>query len=296
MVSNPEPAGCDFSGDQPGCLGQFFPSRTKTCAAGGRGVPVRTEEDYHTLYQAAQRDNFPLLRTYTGTDDFIQQAEMYRETIQIAWGAISLFGSIKCGWGAATGICKARLANTQMVLRPHILHVVGYTEAHHATTAADRIESYKLPRRVVENAMGGPDMTQDERIQTRVEESALTLGAIRDLASRWVADPWVDTATLTRAVQTGISDTPQLKKKSFSRGKSKLILTHRAPVPPLIHLPRIHQRAQSDCLPDGFFLTYISNRRFYDHNRNPLHRDWSRQRRKSHGRSSGYHGIRSHAL
>ena len=57
-----------------------------------------------------------------------------------------------------------------MALRPHILHVVGYTEADHAATAEDVIESCKLARRSVENALGGPDMTQDDRIQTRVDE------------------------------------------------------------------------------------------------------------------------------
>ena len=33
----------------------------------------------------------PLLRTYSGTDDFIRLAEMYVETIHIAWCAIPLF-------------------------------------------------------------------------------------------------------------------------------------------------------------------------------------------------------------
>ena len=35
--------------------------------------------------------NYPLMRTYSGTDDFIRLAEMYIETIHNAWCAIPLF-------------------------------------------------------------------------------------------------------------------------------------------------------------------------------------------------------------
>jgi hypothetical protein len=42
------------------------------------------------LYAASRCGNFPLLRTYSGTDDFLRLAEMYVETIKIAWCAIPL--------------------------------------------------------------------------------------------------------------------------------------------------------------------------------------------------------------
>jgi hypothetical protein len=302
-------------------------------------VPVRTADDYHALYQATRRGNYPLIRTYSGTDDFVRLAEMYVETIKIAWPAIPLFwfnkmdgrgpwdleGSINehqklmawygergtpvevnephhwgmrdapdvifvvsaylsaynaCHFGVKdyiaqlmfnsppgltdamdlakmlavlklieplagpdfriwrqtrTGLlsypvdvdaARAHLAASvylQMALRPHILHVVGYTEAHHAATAADVIESCKLARRSIENAFGGPDMTQDERIQSRVAEltrdAAVTLEAIQNLASRDVSDPLVDAATLMRAVQFGLLDAPQLRNNTFAPGQ-----------------------------------------------------------------------------
>ncbi len=56
---------------------------------------------------------------------------------------------------------RAHLATSvyvQMALRPHIVHVVGHTEAHHAATADDVIEACKLARRAIENALAGqPD-------------------------------------------------------------------------------------------------------------------------------------------
>ena len=69
----------------------FHPERQDPRQKGAGGVPVRTADDYAQLYAASRTGNYPLLRTYSGTDDFIQLAEMYKETINIAWCAIPLF-------------------------------------------------------------------------------------------------------------------------------------------------------------------------------------------------------------
>ena len=58
---------------------------------GAGGVPVRSADDYRSLYAASRRGNYPLMRTYSGTDDFVRLAEMYVETINIAWAAVPLF-------------------------------------------------------------------------------------------------------------------------------------------------------------------------------------------------------------
>jgi hypothetical protein len=80
-----------------------------------------------------------------------------------------------------------------------------------------------MAQRSIENALGGPDMTQDDRVQTRLDEltqeAADTLEAIRALAPDGIADPLVNAAILTRAVQTGILDAPQLKNNIFGRGQ-----------------------------------------------------------------------------
>ena len=69
----------------------FHPERQEKRRTGAGGVPVRSPEDYRRLYQASRQGNFPLLRTYSGTDDFIRLAEMYVETINIAWAAVPLY-------------------------------------------------------------------------------------------------------------------------------------------------------------------------------------------------------------
>lgn len=317
----------------------FHPERQEPRRKGAGGVPVRSAEDYRALYAASRRGNFPLMRTYSGTDDFIRLAEMYVDTINIAWAAIPLFwfnqmdgrgpwdleNSIRehqqvmawygerdipvelnepHQWGmrdapdvifvvsaylsaynarafgikdyiaqmmfnsppglsdamdlakmlaildlvepltrpdlriwrqTRTGLlsypldldaARAHLAASiylQMALKPHIIHVVGHTEAHHAATADDVIEACKMARRVIENSLTGqPDMTADPKTQERREELAaetrITLDAIRSLAAPGVEDPLLDAATLARAVTSGILDAPHLKNNPFGRG------------------------------------------------------------------------------
>lgn len=316
----------------------FHPERQDPRRKGAGGVPVRSAADYRVLFEASRRGNYPLLRTYSGTDDFIRLAEMYIETIQNAWCAIPLFwfnqmdgrgpwdleGSIRehqqvMAWYGARGTpvelnephhwgmrdapdvvfvvsaylsaynarafgvrdyiaqlmfnsppghsdamdlakmlavlelveplqgqdfhvwrqtrtgllsypldpsaARAHLATSvylQMALRPHIVHVVGHTEAHHAATAEDVIEACGLARRAVENALrGAPDMTASPDVQARKEqlkvEAQITLRAIAGLAEPG-CDGLADPAALARAVRLGILDAPHLRGNAFARG------------------------------------------------------------------------------
>jgi methylmalonyl-CoA mutase cobalamin-binding subunit len=77
--------------DQDAQANFFHPERQDPRRTGAGGVPVRTPEDFRALYAASRRGNYPLLRTYSGTDDFIRLAEMYVETINNAWCAIPIF-------------------------------------------------------------------------------------------------------------------------------------------------------------------------------------------------------------
>ena len=326
--------------DQDAQANFFHPERQNPRTTGAGGVPVRSAEDYRQLYQASRTGNYPLMRTYSGTDDFIRLAEMYVETINIAWCAIPLFwfnlmdgrGPLTLEesirehqnvmtwygqrgipvelnephhWGmrdapdvvfvtsaylsaynakafgvkdyivqlmfnsppnlsdamdlakmlailemiasleddsfhvwrqTRTGLlsyplednaARAHLATSiylQMALRPHIIHIVGHTEADHAATAADIIEASLAARRSIENALAGqPEMTFDPKIQARkkylIEQTQITLQAIKAISLNGTADPLTDAETLTKAVGLGILDAPQLKNNPFARGK-----------------------------------------------------------------------------
>lgn len=109
-----------------------------------------------------------------------------------------------------------------MAIKPHIYHVVGYCEAHHAATAEDVIESCKIVRGVIRNIMlGAVDITQDPKVQERknqlIEEAQITLAAIKSLGCD-VDDPLADPATLARAAKLGILDAPHLKGNEGAPG------------------------------------------------------------------------------
>lgn len=318
----------------------FNPVKQDPRRRGAGGVPVRTAEDYRQLFQASRAGNFPLMRTYSGTDDFIRLAEMYKDTINIAWCAIPLFwfnkmdgrgpwdveGSIRQHqkvmqwygeknipvelnephhWGmrdasdtvfvvsaflaaynarafgvkdyiaqymfnsppgtsdamdlakmlaiqslieplrntdfriwtqTRTGLlsypldataARAHLAASvyvQMAIKPHIVHVVGFSEADHAATAEDVIESCTLARRAIENAIkGAPDMTADPKVKGRknwlIGEAQIILQAIREISDNNQIDPLIDPSILTKAVSLGILDAPQLKNNPYAKGE-----------------------------------------------------------------------------
>jgi len=318
----------------------FHPERQDPRRTGAGGVPVRTPEDYRELYQASRAGNYPLLRTYSGTDDFIRLAEMYVETMHNAWAAIPLFwfnrmdgrgpwdlkGSIRehqavMAWYGQRGIpvelnephhwgmrdapdvvfvvsaylsaynarafgvrdyiaqlmfnsppgtsdamdlakmaailemiaelerddfriwrqsrtgllsypletaaARAHLSASiylQMALNPHIIHIVGHTEAHHAATAEDIIEASRMARRSIENALAGqPGMLHDpaiiQRIQELKAEAQVTLAAIRKLGEPTHSDPLVDPDILNEAVLQGIMDAPHLQNNPYGRGQ-----------------------------------------------------------------------------
>ncbi|MHB1355398.1 MAG: cobalamin-dependent protein [Anaerolineae bacterium] len=111
----------------------------------------------------------------------------------------------------------------QMALKPHLVHVVAHTEAHHAAEAADVVEACKLARQAISNALHGqPDMTADPLVQARreelVQQAQVTLAAIGRLAGPSVSDPLCDPAALSLAVLTGILDAPHLRNNPFALG------------------------------------------------------------------------------
>ncbi len=69
----------------------FHPEECIQSLSGAGGVPLKSEADFFKLHEARLRGNFPLLRIYAGTRDFIKLAELYQRTIKNAWAAIPIF-------------------------------------------------------------------------------------------------------------------------------------------------------------------------------------------------------------
>lgn len=118
--------------DQDAQANFFHPERQDPRRFGAGGVPVRSEDDYRALYEASRTGNFPLLRTYSGTDDFIHLAEMYMRTIRIAWCAIPLFWFNQMD-GRGPWDLKGSIRQHQEVMRFYGRHgiPVELNEPHH---------------------------------------------------------------------------------------------------------------------------------------------------------------------
>jgi hypothetical protein len=123
-------------------------------------------------------------------------------------------------------VARGHLAATvclQMQLKPHIVHIVGHTEAHHATTAAELIEACRITDGAISQCLlGTPDMTADPRVQERkaelVDQAALLLEAIAQLAPD-DDSPFTNADALATAAEIGLLDAPHLRGNAAACGK-----------------------------------------------------------------------------
>ncbi|HEY4543094.1 MAG TPA: methionine synthase, partial [Tissierellaceae bacterium] len=308
---------------------------------GAGGVPLRNKDDFRLLFDAAQRGNYPLLRSYSGTRNMIPFAEVLQDSINNAWCAVPLFwysvldgrskrpldqairenqevmkwhgernipvevndphhfslrdahdavavadaylvaynakqmgvknyisqfmfnvpanispekdlgkmlakielmssledDNFKIYRQARAGLAsfpsdlyqaKGQLAAScylAMAIKPHIYHVVGYCEAHHAATSEDVIESARIVRGVIKNDfLGSIDMTKDKVVNDRkeelVKEAKLIIQAIKDIYTG-DKDPLTDPENLAKAVKIGILDAPHLIGNEAACGELK---------------------------------------------------------------------------
>jgi methylmalonyl-CoA mutase cobalamin-binding subunit len=125
------------------------------------------------------------------------------------------------------GVAKGQLASSiqvAMLIKPHIVHVVGYCEGDHAATPKDIIESCKIAQGAIKNSLLGlPDISENRQINERknelLREAKLLLDAITQIADKNVEDPWSNPETLANAIKIGILDASHLKGNKFAKGE-----------------------------------------------------------------------------
>jgi len=125
-----------------------------------------------------------------------------------------------------SAVAKGQLAATtalQMNVRPHIIHVVGYSEALHAATPDVIIESCKIVRGVVRSTLSGnAEALSDPRVKERrselLSEARYLLDFIREEYSGVSGDPLSDAAVLSDCIKRGILDAPHIVKSGEFRG------------------------------------------------------------------------------
>ncbi len=118
----------------------------------------------------------------------------------------------------------AASAVISLALKPHILHVVGHSEGHHATTASELIQSCNIIHGVLQNCLHGlPDMTFDKDVIARqyelISEAKTLLSAIKMFGAAVSDDPWSDAWVLSNAIKNGILDAPHFRGNPALCGK-----------------------------------------------------------------------------
>ncbi|HPB33934.1 MAG TPA: cobalamin B12-binding domain-containing protein [Caldisericia bacterium] len=108
-------------------------------------------------------------------------------------------------------------------LKPHIIHVVAYTEAIKRATSKEILESVKMVKKAYLLAETGlPDFIQDKDIRNRVyeikDESLYLIEKIKEIGKD-KKDPLIDPETLYNAVKFGILDAPGLTGFSVAKGE-----------------------------------------------------------------------------
>jgi methylmalonyl-CoA mutase cobalamin-binding subunit len=318
----------------------FRPGEMDPRLDGAGGVPLRSPADLRAIHEATRVGSFPLLRCYSGTRDLIRWAEMLKETINIAWGAVPLtwyseldgrskrplseaigenqqairwyaehgipvevneshqwalrrsgdvielataylaaynakalgvkdyvcqfmfdtprgispamdiakmlakmelvesmksddFNIVRMirsgltSFSSSANVAKGQLATsvyTAMSLKPHIVHVVGYSEADHVATAEEIIESCEIARGAISKALlGGARPDTDPQVMARktilLEETRYLLEAMKRLKRADSQDPFTAPESLAEAVKEGLLDASDLRGSSLARGK-----------------------------------------------------------------------------
>lgn len=126
-------------------------------------------------------------------------------------------------------VAKGQLAAStmlQMSIEPHIIHVVGYSEAESAATPEVVIESSKIVRGVIRSVMSGaaPNMTQDKEVtQRRMEllyEAKILVEFIKEFYKDY-QNPLANADVIADAIKRGIIDAVHVVKNERYIGHLK---------------------------------------------------------------------------
>ena len=221
---------------------------------GPKGIPVELNEPHHWGLRDAH-DTISVAASYIsaynakkfGVSDYISQymfnvpsslsfsMDLAKAMAQIelteslASSDFRVYRQTRAGLPFLSGdaaVAKGQLAATtalQMNVKPHIIHVVGYSEALHAATPEVIIESCKIVRGVVRSTLSGnAEAVNDSRIKERrdelISEANYLLNFIRSEYADVSDDPLADASVLADCIKRGILDAPHIVKKGEFRG------------------------------------------------------------------------------
>lgn len=128
-------------------------------------------------------------------------------------------------------VAKGQLAAStfmQMVVRPHIMHVVGFCEADHAAKAQEVIESCNIVKGVIRHTLSDEfSIAKDRAVLNRKEELLREAGYLLDFIRREYSgkEALLDVEILCDCVKRGYIDAVHITKNDKYRGtlKTKIV-------------------------------------------------------------------------
>ena len=143
--------------------------------------------------------------------------------------SFSVFREVRAGlahFSSVPSFAKGQLASSAVVslaLKPHILHVVGFSEGDHAILPDELIESCNIVGGVLHNTLYGmPDLTENKRVIERKNELKHEAGRLLDVLHKMSktesSDPWSDPDVISDAIRKGVLDTPHFKGNKHLNG------------------------------------------------------------------------------
>jgi len=166
-----------------------------------------------------------MFNTPPGTSPEMDIAKMLakNELIEeLSDGSFNIFREVRAGlahFSLNPSFAMGQLAASAVVslaLKPHILHVVGYSEGDHAILADELIQSCNIIHGVLHDTLYGmPDLSDNKRVTDRKNELKSEAGVLlEELYQRGRShseDPWTDPDVISSAVRTGLLDAPHFQ-------------------------------------------------------------------------------------
>lgn len=145
------------------------------------------------------------------------QDENFRVFTQCRAGLSHFSRNLNIAKGELSSSCVLSLS-----LKPHIYHVVGYSEADHAVLPEELIESCQIVKGVIKNVLVEfPDLTIDPEVVKRKEELIEEALTLIDAVSQFGGgeDALVSVSILAKAVEIGLLDAPHLAGNKYAKGE-----------------------------------------------------------------------------
>lgn len=165
-----------------------------------------------------------MFNTPPGTNPSMDLAKMAAKLEMISEledDSFTVFREVRAGiahFSPVPFIAMGQLAASAMIslsMKPHILHVVGFSEGDHATFPGELIESCQIVHGVIRNSLNGlPNVWSDDNILFRkselIDEAKVLIESLGYLGAD-CDDPKAEPYVIASAIREGFLDTPHFK-------------------------------------------------------------------------------------